>query len=91
MVSTASFSQYNDVTIAMVGISRPLSTERLSTTLITTDKSKQLILLGMIANLVVQSDSRTLFTMLFCSQRTQQYLIQESSFVIWDALFDDSC
>ena len=91
MASTASFSQYNDVTKAMVGISRPLSTGRLSTTLITADKSKQLILLGMIADLVVQSDSRTLFTMLFCSQRTQQYLIQESSFVIWDALFDDSC
>ena len=49
-----------------------------------------LLLLAMIANSAVQSSTRTLFTMLFCSRALKQCLIQASSFSTWGAIFGNN-
>ena len=40
---------------------------------------------------IAQSSTRTLFTMLLCSQTHQQCLIQQSSFSNWEATFGENC
>ena len=45
---------------------------------------KRLALLAMIAHSAILSSTRTLFTMLFCSQTSQQCLIQQSLFTNWE-------
>ena len=53
-------------------------------------KQKVTPLLAMIAYSAGRSSTRTLFTMLFCSQTPQQWFTQQhSSFVNWEVIFGD--
>ena len=49
------------------------------------------ILLAVIVHSVVKSSTRTLFTMLFCSETPQQCFTQQDSFSNLEAIFGDNC